>query len=125
MVFSSEIHSYPTCYSDISWVVTLPSNSHQQDYYIFSTFSRESYKPSFATDSGRGWKRRHDTRLTQSRAGLDLRLQAFSKKAIHALTTSQCQLGHNIKYGAKLVWMDYGCGEKPPKTHTQTHFDPT
>ncbi len=35
----------------IAWVVPLPSNSHHQDCYVFS---RGSYKPSFATATGRG-----------------------------------------------------------------------
>ena len=35
----------------IPWVVPPPSNSHHQDYYIFS---RDPYKPSFATITGRG-----------------------------------------------------------------------
>ena len=35
----------------IPWVVPPPSNSHHQDYYIFS---RDPYKPSFATVTGRG-----------------------------------------------------------------------
>ncbi len=34
-------------YMGLSWVVPLPSNSHHQDYYIFSRGSRT--KPSFAT----------------------------------------------------------------------------
>ena len=36
---------------DIIWVVPLPSNSDHQDYYMFS---RDPYKPSFATVTGRG-----------------------------------------------------------------------
>ena len=35
----------------IIWVVPPPSNSHHQDYHIFS---RDPYKPSFATVTGRG-----------------------------------------------------------------------
>ena len=31
-----------------------PSNSHHQDYYIFSRESRNPYKPSFATVTGWG-----------------------------------------------------------------------
>ncbi len=38
-------HSYT-----IVWVVPPPSNSYHQDYYIFS---RDPYKPSFATVTGR------------------------------------------------------------------------
>ena len=35
----------------VPWVVPPPSNSDHQDYYIFS---RDPYKPSFATVTGRG-----------------------------------------------------------------------
>ena len=35
----------------MDWVVPPPSNSHHQDYYIFS---RDPYNPSLATVTGRG-----------------------------------------------------------------------
>ena len=39
-------------YCRTTWIVTLPSNSHQQDHYIFSRGSK--LKPSFATITGKG-----------------------------------------------------------------------
>ena len=44
-------HPYFWFNTHIPWVVPPPSNSHHQDYYIFS---RDPYKPSFATVTGRG-----------------------------------------------------------------------
>ncbi len=49
----------------ISWVVPPPSNSHHQDYYIFS---RDPYKPSLATVTGRGDNPNHIP-VTTNRTG--------------------------------------------------------